>query len=116
MTMGHGYDSHEGRALCGALTALLTGTSYATSAEIASEVGAFPGYAKNADHMLRVIRNHRRAAHGEADGYEGLAVPPVPLDTARCPDARARRDGGVGLGRGAVLGRGRTATATRRRP
>ena len=88
MTMGHGYDSDEGRALCGALTALLTGTSYATSAEIASEVGAFPGYAKNADHMLRVIRNHRRAAHGEAEGYEGLAVPPVPLDIAGCPDAR----------------------------
>ena len=88
MTMGHGYDSDEGRALCGALTALLTGTSYATSAEIASEVGAFPSYAKNADHMLRVIRNHRRAAHGEAEGYEGLAVPPVPLDIAGCPDAR----------------------------
>ena len=88
MTMGHGYDSHEGRALCGALTALLTGTSYATSAEIASEVGAFPGYARNAAHMLRVIRNHRRAAHGEAEGHDGLAVPPVPLDVARCPDAR----------------------------
>ena len=88
MTMGLGYDSHEGRALCGALTALLTGTSYATSAEIASEVGAFPGYARNAEPMLRVIRNHRRAAHGEPNGYEGLAVPPVPLDVARCPDAR----------------------------
>ena len=87
MTMGHGYDSHEGRALCGALTAILTGTAYATSAEIASEVGAFPGYAKNAEPMLRVIRNHRRAAHGLAEGYEGLAVPPVPLDAARCPDA-----------------------------
>ena len=88
MTMGLSYDSHEGRALCGALTALLTGTSYATSAEMASEVGAFPGHARNAAHMLRVIRNHRRAAHGEAEGYEGLAVPPVPLDVARCPDAR----------------------------
>ena len=88
MTMGHGYDSHEGRALCGALTALLTGTSYATSAEIASEVGAFPGYGRNAEHMLRVVRNHRRAAHGLAEGYEGLAVPPVPLDAERCPDPR----------------------------
>ena len=88
MTMGHGYDSHEGRALCGALTALLTGTSYATSAEIASEVGAFPGYGRNAEHMLRVVRNHRRAAQGLAEGYEGLAVPPVPLDAERCPDPR----------------------------
>ena len=88
MTMGHGYDSPEGRAICGALTAIMTGTSYATSAEIAGELGAFPGYERNAAHMLRVIRNHRRAAHGEAEGYEGLAVPPVPLDVAACPDAR----------------------------
>ena len=88
MTMGLGYDSHEGRALCGALTALMTGVSYATSAEMAGELGAFPGYARNRDPMLRVIRNHRRAARGEAEGYEGLAVPPVPLDHARCPDGR----------------------------
>ena len=88
MTMGHSYDSKEGRALCGALTALLTGTSYATSAEIASEVGAFPGYERNAGHMLRVIRNHRRAAHGLAEGYEALAVKPVPLDRGACPDER----------------------------
>ena len=102
MTMGHGYDSHEGRALCGALTALLTGTSYATSAEMASEVGAFPGHARNAEPMLRVIRNHRRAAHGEAEGYEGLAVPPVPLDAARCPDARLVEMAASAWGRGAA--------------
>ena len=88
MNMGHGYDSDEGRALCGALTAIMTGVSYATSAEMAGELGAFAGYEKNADHMLRVIRNHRRAAHGATKGYEGLAVPPVPLDHANCPDAR----------------------------
>ncbi|TVQ54138.1 MAG: vitamin B12-dependent ribonucleotide reductase [Rhodobacteraceae bacterium] len=88
MTMGHGYDSEEGRALCGALTAVMTGVAYATSAEIASEIGPFPGYAKNAAHMLRVIRNHRRAAHGHADGYEGVATPPVALDHANCPDQR----------------------------
>lgn len=87
MNMGYGYDSDEGRALCGALTALMTGVAYATSAEIAAELGAFPGYAKNADHMLRVIRNHRNAAKGEAEGYEALAVKPVPLDIANCPDA-----------------------------
>ena len=88
MNMGFGYDSDEGRALAGALTAIMTGVSYATSAEIAGELGAFAGYARNAEHMLRVIRNHRTAAHGKADGYEGLAVPPVPLDHANIPDAR----------------------------
>ncbi|KRE13888.1 ribonucleotide-diphosphate reductase subunit alpha [Bosea sp. Root381] len=80
MTMGLGYDSDEGRALAGALTAIMTGVSYATSAEMAGELGPFPGYKKNASHMLRVIRNHRTAAHGQADGYEGLQVTPVPLD------------------------------------
>ena len=65
MTMGLSYDFKEGRALCGALTAIMTGISYATSAEMAKELGPFPGYKKNAGHMLRVIRNHRRAAHGE---------------------------------------------------
>jgi ribonucleoside-diphosphate reductase alpha chain len=86
MTMGHGYDSPEGRALCGALTAVMTGEAYRTSAEMAAELGAFPGHARNAEHMLRVIRNHRRAATGALTGYEGLAVPPVALDHANCPD------------------------------
>jgi ribonucleoside-diphosphate reductase alpha chain len=86
MTMGLGYDSDKGRALCGALTALMTGVSYATSAEMAGELGAFPGYKKNADHMLRVIRNHRNAAYGKTDGYEALDVKPVVLDHANCPD------------------------------
>ncbi len=88
MNMGFSYDSDEGRALCGALTAILTGVSYATSAEIASELGAFDGYARNADHMLRVIRNHRNAAYGNENGYEGLDIKPVPLDHANCPDKR----------------------------
>ncbi len=86
MSMGIGYDSAPSRAIAGAITAVLTGTSYATSAEMAAELGAFPGYAKNREAMLRVIRNHRRAAHGEAVGYEGLSVPPVALDIANCPD------------------------------
>src|SRR5476651_2525348 len=85
MTMGLSYDSKEGRALCGALTAIMTGISYATSAEMARELGPFPGYKKNAGHMLRVIRNHRRAAHGESRGYAGLAVSPVPLDYISVP-------------------------------
>ncbi|MEL6678047.1 MAG: vitamin B12-dependent ribonucleotide reductase, partial [Pseudomonadota bacterium] len=88
MNMGHGYDSEAGRAICGALTAILTGVSYATSAAMAKEQGAFPGYAKNGEHMLRVIRNHRRAAYGETAGYEGLAVQPVALDHDNCPDGR----------------------------
>ncbi|PTX55934.1 ribonucleoside-diphosphate reductase class II [Litoreibacter ponti] len=86
MNMGHSYDSAEGRAMCGALTALMTGVSYATSAEIASELGAFPGYKKNADHMLRVIRNHRNAAYGNDEGYENLDIKPLALDHANCPD------------------------------
>ncbi|PKQ11890.1 MAG: ribonucleoside-diphosphate reductase, adenosylcobalamin-dependent [Alphaproteobacteria bacterium HGW-Alphaproteobacteria-1] len=88
MNMGLGYDSAEGRALCGALTAIMTGVAYATSAEMAGELGAFAGYKRNAKHMLRVIRNHRNAAYGATEGYEGLAVKPVPLDHANCPDAR----------------------------
>jgi ribonucleoside-diphosphate reductase alpha chain len=86
--MGYGYDSDEGRALCGALTALMTGVSYATSAEIAGELGAFPSYKKNAKHMLRVIENHRTAAYGKTSGYKGLEVKPVALDHANCPDSR----------------------------
>src|SRR5205823_9664626 len=70
MAMGIPYDSDAGRAMAGAVTALLTGTSYATSAEMAAELGAFPGYEKNREAMLRVIRNHRRAAYGESSGYE----------------------------------------------
>jgi len=86
MTMGLPYDSDAGRALGGAITAIMTGVSYATSAEMAGELGPFPQYQKNAKHMLRVIRNHRRAAHGLAEGYEGLSINPVPLDHASCPD------------------------------
>ncbi len=86
MTSGFSYDSDEGRAICGAISAIMTGVSYATSAEMAAELGAFPGYPQNADHMKRVMRNHRRAARGEATGYETLSIAPVPLDHANCPD------------------------------
>ena len=86
MTMGLDYDFAEGRALCGALTAVMAGTAYATSAKMAGDLGTFVSFARNREHMLRVIRNHRRAAHGEAKGYEGLAVDPVALDHANCPD------------------------------
>src|SRR6185312_3932129 len=80
MSSGLSYDSDAGRQIAGALIAIMTGVSYATSAEMAGLLGAFPGYKKNREHMLRIIRNHRRAAHGERTGYEKVATPPVPLD------------------------------------
>ena len=104
MASGIPYDSPEGRAICGALSAIMTGVAYATSAEMARELGSFPGYEPNAQDMLRVIRNHRRAAYGHKDGYEKVATPPVPLDAASCPDDRlivaARRawDNAIALG------------------
>jgi len=82
MSAGIPYDSREGRAIAGAVSALMTGVSYATSAEMASELGPFPEYAANSAAMLRVVRNHRRAAHGDKAGYEGLSTLPVPLDLA----------------------------------
>ncbi|NIZ60804.1 vitamin B12-dependent ribonucleotide reductase [Sedimentitalea sp. CY04] len=88
MNMGFGYDSDEGRSLCGALTALMTGVAYMTSAEMAGELGAFEGYERNSENMLRVIRNHRNAAYGNSDGYVGLSVKPVPLDLHNCPDGQ----------------------------
>jgi ribonucleoside-diphosphate reductase alpha chain len=87
MSSGIPYDSEAGRAICGALSAIMTGVSYATSAEMAAELGAFPGYKKNREHMLRIIRNHRRAAYGAKTGYEKVSTPPVRLDHAACPDA-----------------------------
>ncbi|MGB2659788.1 MAG: vitamin B12-dependent ribonucleotide reductase, partial [Pseudolabrys sp.] len=104
MTSGIPYDSDAGRAIGGALTAIMTGVSYATSAEIAEKLGAFPGYKKNREHMLRVMRNHRRAAYNERTGYEKVATPPVPLDHASCPDqaliahAKAAWDRAIALG------------------
>ncbi len=87
MSMGIPYDSDEGRRLCGAITALMTGVSYATSAEMAELMGAFPGYDENRDDMLRVMRNHRRAAFGQKSGYEGLSIKPVPLEEAADSEA-----------------------------
>ena len=104
MASGIPYDSPEGRAICGAITAIMTGVAYATSAEMAKELGPFAGYEPNAAAMLRVMRNHRRAAYGVKEGYEKLAIAPVPLDAAACPDdgliAAARRawDRAIALG------------------
>ncbi|GMV63984.1 MAG: hypothetical protein AMXMBFR74_31510 [Parvibaculum sp.] len=87
MSCGLGYDSREARALTGAISAVMTGVSYATSAQMAKELGAFPGFEENREHMLRVMRNHARAAHGLNGGYEEVSVYPVPLDAASCPQA-----------------------------
>ena len=86
MADGIPYDSEQARQICGAISALMTGTAYATSAAIAGEIGPFPRYAENRSHMLRVIRNHRRAAHGETTGYETLSVLPAPLDADHLAD------------------------------
>lgn len=86
MATGIPYDSDEGRAIAGAISAIMTGISYSTSAEMAKELGAFDGYAKNKTHMMRVMKNHRRAALGEAMGYEELSILPVPLDITNIED------------------------------
>ncbi|MCB8837648.1 vitamin B12-dependent ribonucleotide reductase [Aurantimonas sp. VKM B-3413] len=88
MSSGIPYDSKEGRAICGAISAVMTGVAYKTSAEMAGILSPFPDYERNAEAMLRVMRNHARAAHGIANGYESLAVDPVPLDHASLKDKR----------------------------
>jgi ribonucleoside-diphosphate reductase alpha chain len=84
MAMGIPYNSAEGRSIGGALAAIMTGYSYATSAEIAKEIGSFNRYEPNKEAMLRVMRNHRRVAYGESRGYESLEIIPVPLDHPSC--------------------------------
>ena len=86
MASGIPYDSDSGRATCAAISSLICGQSYLTSAQMAGELGAFPEYKKNSKAMLRVIRNHRHAAYGNKDGYENLSINPVPLKAADSPD------------------------------
>jgi ribonucleoside-diphosphate reductase alpha chain len=86
MSWGIPYDSDQGRTICAALTAIMTGISYATSAEIAKELGPFPKYKENAKSMLKVIRNHKRASEGKTRGFENLSINPVPLLGQDCPD------------------------------
>lgn len=104
MRMGIPYDSSEGYAWCGALSAIMTGQSYVTSAEMAREQGAFPAFYRNRDSMLKVIRNHRRAAYNaEKAEYEDLTVKPVGLNPNYIPEklvitARAIWDKALELG------------------
>lgn len=86
MRMGIPYTSEEAYAICGAITAILCGESYATSSEMAKVLGPFRKYQKNREHMLRVIRNHRRAAYnGEKAEYEGLTITPQGINPEYCP-------------------------------
>ncbi len=86
MRMGTPYDSEDAYALAGALTAIMCGESYATSAEMAEKLGAFKAYERNKESMLKVIRNHRRAAYNATKGeYEGLTVTPHGIQTQYCP-------------------------------
>ncbi|MGQ0810737.1 MAG: TSCPD domain-containing protein, partial [Nitrospiraceae bacterium] len=86
MRQGIPYDSPQALAICGAITAIMTGEAYGTSAEMAAELWPFTGFMKNREHMLRVIRNHRRAAYNApAEEYEGLTVKPHGLQPEHCP-------------------------------
>ena len=85
MVSGIPYDSEKARAISGAITAIMTGTAYKTSAEMAKALGAFPRYEENKEHMIRVMHNHRLAAY-DADVYEGLSVKPQGLKAQYCPD------------------------------
>jgi len=86
MVSGIAYDSEEARAVAGAITAIMNGVAYRTSAEMAAALGAFPRFAENREHMLRVMRNHRAAAYDAADAYEGLETKPVGINAKYCPD------------------------------
>jgi ribonucleoside-diphosphate reductase alpha chain len=87
MVQGIPYDSPEGRAQCGALTALMHAAAYGASAEVAAEKGPFSRYPVNREAMLRVVRNHRLAAYNAPkEQYEGLSITPVGIDERFCPD------------------------------
>jgi ribonucleoside-diphosphate reductase alpha chain len=105
MLSGIPYDSKKAMAVCGAVTALMTGESYAASAEMAAGHGPFPRYKANQKDMLRVMRNHRRAAYNApADEYEQLTVKPIGINPEFCPDyllesARGAWDRALELGK-----------------
>jgi len=86
MVSGIPYDSEEARAIAGAITAIMNGIAYRTSAEMAQALGAFPRFAENREHMLRVMRNHRAAAYDATEAYEGLETKPMGIDAKYCPD------------------------------
>ncbi|NBC03447.1 MAG: vitamin B12-dependent ribonucleotide reductase, partial [Bacteroidetes bacterium] len=86
MVQGVPYDSEKGCAIAGAITCMMHMKAYATSAELASELGAFEGYERNKEHMLRVLRNHKRAAYdADNEEYEGLTIKPMGISEDHCP-------------------------------
>lgn len=86
MVAGIPYDSEKGRAIGGAITAIMTGVAYATSAEMAKHLGPFVKFEENKKDMMRVMRNHRYAAYNATDAYEGLEIAPPGIDPKYCPD------------------------------
>ncbi len=86
MVSGIAYDSEKARGIAGAITAIMTGVAYKTSAELASVLGAFAKYEENKEDMLRVMRNHRAAAYDASDAYYGLSVKPIGINAKYCPD------------------------------
>ena len=86
MVSGIPYDSDEARGIAGAITAIMTGISYKTSAEIAKIHGPFPRYKENSEHMLKVMRNHRAAAYDADQAYVGLSIRPQGIKAKDCPD------------------------------
>ncbi|MDR2733819.1 MAG: adenosylcobalamin-dependent ribonucleoside-diphosphate reductase [Spirochaetota bacterium] len=75
MVMGLPYDSPRARAIAASITAIMHFGALACSAEMAGALGAFPGFAANREHILRVVRNHAAAAHNQ-NTYTGLSIPP----------------------------------------
>jgi ribonucleoside-diphosphate reductase alpha chain len=86
MVSGIPYDSDKARGIAGAITAIMTGISYKTSAELAEQLGTFSRYEENKQHMLRVMRNHRAAAYDATEAYEGLEIKPQGINAKDCPD------------------------------
>ncbi|MBU3713790.1 MAG: vitamin B12-dependent ribonucleotide reductase [Ferruginibacter sp.] len=86
MVSGIAYDSEQARGIAGAITAIMTGVAYKTSAEMASFLGSFDRYKENKKHMLRVMRNHRAAAYDAMDAYDGLEIKPQGINAKYCPD------------------------------
>ncbi|WP_153800228.1 vitamin B12-dependent ribonucleotide reductase [Foetidibacter luteolus] len=86
MVSGIPYDSEEARGIAGAISAIMTGIAYKTSAELAEILGPFAKYEENKADMLRVMRNHRAAAYDASEAYEGLSVKPVGINAKYCPD------------------------------
>ncbi|MCZ2299891.1 MAG: vitamin B12-dependent ribonucleotide reductase [Chitinophagales bacterium] len=86
MLSGIAYDSEKARAIAGAVTAIMTGTTYKTSAEMASFLGPFAKYKENASDMLRVMHNHRAAAYDAEEAYEELSIKPIGLKAKYCPE------------------------------